>query len=72
MFLDIFPQKKWQIQDFPEGGALTPKVGVLTYYFAICCRKLHENERILTLGAHVPAPPWIRQGNVIGSDAYKI
>ena len=26
--------KQWRIQDFPEGGALTPKVGVLTCYFA--------------------------------------
>ena len=31
---------------FP-GGAPTPKVGVLIYYF---CRKLHENERIWTPG----------------------
>ena len=26
---------QWRIQEFPEGGAPTPKVGVLTYYFAI-------------------------------------
>ena len=30
---------------FPR-GVPTPKVGVLTYYFAIFGRKLHENERI--------------------------
>ena len=50
----------------PGGGAPTPKVGVLIYYF---CRKLHENERIWTPrgGARVPgAPPWIRQWHVTG------
>ena len=37
---------QWRIQDFPRGGgAPTPKVGVLTYFFG---RKLHENERIWT------------------------
>ena len=30
-FVNIY---QWRIQDFPEGGAPTPKVGVLTYYFA--------------------------------------
>ena len=45
---------------FPGGGAPTPKVGVLIYYF---CRKLHENERIWTPrgGARPWRPPWIRQ-----------
>ena len=39
----------------PGGGAPTPKVGVLIYYF---CRKLHENERIWTPeGARVPGVP---------------
>ena len=43
---------QWRIQDFPlGGGAPTPKVGVLIYYF---CRKLHENEGIWN-------PPWICQ-----------
>ena len=35
-----------RIQDFPEGGVLTPTVGVLTYYFAIFlaenCMKMKE------------------------------
>ena len=45
---------------FSPGGAPTPKVGVLIYYF---CRKLHENERIWTPrgGARPWRPPWIRQ-----------
>ena len=33
---------------FLRGGA-TPKVGVLTYYFANFLPKMHENERIWTL-----------------------
>ena len=48
---------------FSPGGAPTPKVGVLIYYF---CRKLHENERIWTPGRgarHLAPPPWIRQCN---------
>ena len=36
---------QWRIKDFLR-GASTPKVGMLKYYFAIFCRKLHENERI--------------------------
>ena len=46
---------------FSPGGAPTPKVGVLIYYF---CRKLHENERIWTPKegrASLAPPPWIRQ-----------
>ena len=39
---------QWRTQDFPTGGggggAPTPKVGVLTYYF---CRKQHENKKKL-------------------------
>ena len=42
---------QWQIQDFPRGGAPTPKVGVLTYFFG---QKLYENERIWTPGGR----PW--------------
>ena len=32
----------WWIQDFPEVGAPTPKLGVLTYYFAKNCIKIKE------------------------------
>ena len=45
---------QWQIQDFPRGGAPTPKVGVLTYFFG---QKLHENERIWTPGGSSLASP---------------
>ena len=45
---------QWRIQDFPGGGAPTPKVGVLTYF---CGRKLHKNERIWTKGGCVPGAP---------------
>ena len=47
---------QWRIQDFPEGGAPTPKVGVLTYYFAYFLSKLHQNERIRTRGSVPDAP----------------
>ena len=37
---------QWRIQDFPEGDAPTPKVVVLSYYFAIFftenCMKMKE------------------------------
>ena len=40
---------------FSPGGAPTPEVGVLTYFFG---RKLHENERIWTpRGTRVPGVP---------------
>ena len=31
------------LQDFPEGGAPTPKSAIILHIF---CQKLHENERI--------------------------
>ena len=45
--LSLMLHLKWQIQDFPEKGALTPKGGTPTYYLANFSRKLHENEEIL-------------------------
>ena len=43
-------------------GASTPKVGVLTYYFAIFFPKPHENETIWVLRGGRPwRLPWIRQ-----------
>ena len=42
---------QWRIQDFPQGGAPTPKSAIIFQFF---CRKLHENERIWTLGALHP------------------
>ena len=44
---------QWRIQDFPQGGAPTLKVGARTYFFG---RKPHENERILAPGGG--ARPW--------------
>ena len=46
---------QWRIQDFPQGGAPTPKSAIIfQFYF----RKLHENERIRTpRGARVPGAP---------------
>ena len=50
--------KQWQIQDFPEEGATTPR-GAPTYNFAKCSQKLHEIERIWMPGegGRVPTPP---------------
>ena len=51
----ILKRLQWWIQDFPA-GASTPKVGVLTYYFAnLFAEKLRENE-----GIAPPPPPWGR------------
>ena len=48
-------ESEWRMQDFRGGGgAPTPKVGMLTYYF---CRKLHENERTWTWRTRVPGTP---------------
>ena len=50
---------QWQIQDFPEEGALIPKGGAPTYYLANFSQKLHENEEILGQrgGTHPPCAP---------------
>ena len=45
---------QWRIQDFPEGGAPTPKSANIFQFFS---RKLHANERIWTSGGHVPGAP---------------
>ena len=45
---------QWQIQDFPEVGAPTPEGGTPTYDFAKISQKLHEIERIWTLGGGRP------------------
>ena len=38
---------QWRIQDFPQGGAPTPKRAIIFQFFS---RKLHENEGIWTPG----------------------
>ena len=45
-----------RIQNFPEGGAPTPKMGVLTIILQIFWQKLHENERIWTGGVSLATP----------------
>ena len=50
---------QWRIQDFPQGGAPTPKSAIIFQFFP---RKLHENERIWTPGGgtrpwHPPLDP---------------
>ena len=45
---------QWRIQDFPQGGAPTPKSAVIFQFFP---QKLHENERIWTPGGARVAPP---------------
>ena len=48
---------QWRIQDFPEEGALSPKIGSPTYYLANFSQKLHENEEILGRGGARPSRP---------------
>ena len=51
---------QWRIQDFPQGGAPTPKIAIIFHFFAENCMKMKEFG--LPGGARVPgAPPWIRQ-----------
>ena len=54
IFFSLFKLNTEQWRIYP-GGAPTPKMGVLTYFFG---RKLHENERIWTpKGARIPGAP---------------
>ena len=47
-------RRQWRIQDFPQGGAPTPKSAIIFQFFP---RKLHENERIWTPGGRPWRPP---------------
>ena len=50
---------QWQIQDFPQGGAPTPKIAIIFQFFAENCMKMKE---FGPPGGCVPgAPPWIHQ-----------
>ena len=52
---------QWRIQDFPQGGAPTPKSAIIFQFFAENCMKMKEFGPPGG-GARVPgAPPWIRQ-----------
>ena len=60
----IFHSFQWRIQDFPEGGAPTAKVGAPTYYFRQFSPKTAWNWRNLDRkggGARPWRPPSIRQ-----------
>ena len=35
-------QRQWRIQDFPQGGALTPKIAIIFQIFAKNCMKMKE------------------------------
>ena len=51
---------QWRIQDFPQGGAPTPKSAIIFQFFAENCMKMKEFGP--PGGARVPGtPPWIRQ-----------
>ena len=51
---------QWRIQDFPPGGAPTPKIAIIFHIFVENCMKMKEFGP--PGGARVPgAPPWIRQ-----------
>ena len=53
---------QWRIQDFPQGGAPTPKSAII---FQFCSQKLHENERIWTpRGGRASLAPPLRSANV--------
>ena len=58
---------QWWMQNFPEEGALTAKVGAPTYYFAQFNPKLHENKRIWTQMGR--ARPWRPLRSANGLDA---
>ena len=45
---------QWRIQDFPQGGAPTPKIAIIFHIFTENCM---ENERIWTPGGG-GARPW--------------
>ena len=50
---------QWRIQDFPQGGAPTPKIAIIFQMFAENCMKMKE---FGPGGGRVPgASPWIRQ-----------
>ena len=48
---------QWRIQDFPQGGAPTPKFAIIFQIFAESCMKIYENERIFTRGGHASLVP---------------
>ena len=51
---------QWRIQDFPQGGAPTPKIAIIFQIFAENCMKMKEFGPPGG-GARPWRPPWIRQ-----------
>ena len=51
---------QWRIQDFPQGGAPTPKIAIIFHIFAENCMKMKEFGPPGG-GARPWRPPWIRQ-----------
>ena len=49
---------RWRIQDFPKGGAPTPKSAIIFNFFAENCMKMKEFGP--PGGARPWHPPWIR------------
>ena len=49
---------QWRIQDFPQGGAPTPKIAIIFQIFAKNCMKMKE---FGPPGGRPWRPPWIRQ-----------
>ena len=39
---DRLPCTQWRIQDFPQGGAPTPKIAIIYQIFAKNCMKMKE------------------------------
>ena len=40
--IDIAHSYQWRIQDFPQGGAPTPKSAIIFQFFAENCMKMKE------------------------------
>ena len=57
VIMSVVDTQQWRIQDFPEEGVPTPQGGTPTYDFAKISQKLHEFERIWTLGGRPLRPP---------------
>ena len=53
---------QWRIQDFPQGGAPIPKLGLFCQFFAENCMKMKEFGP--PGGARVPGAPPLRSANV--------
>ena len=54
-------RKQWRIQDFPQGGAPTPKIAIIFQKFAKNSMKMKE---FGPPGGRPWRPPWIRQWKV--------